>query len=98
MESNFLPVLWRPSNYEQVAAYLLMLPPLPKNRVYLEISKRHRDDVDFLSVLYAKYSYLCCGCSLAMFISFDLFDTADYRYFLALCKFMEEERRLSYVS
>lgn len=97
MQNNFLPVLWRPSDPLPVAVYMHDLPPVIKSAYFTEVHRRHYDDCDELAVVYGKFRFECVGPSLALFISFDVFDTGKSGYWFAVAKFLEDERRALYV-
>lgn len=98
MKVDLLPVLWRPSDPLPVALLLGEMPLNIKADYFTECYLRHCDDAEVFLVLYGKFSYLCVGPSLALFISFNIYDTGKPGYWLALCRFMEDERRALYVS
>lgn len=97
MENNLLPVLWRPSDPRPVSVLLQDLPPVIKSAYFTEVHLRHCDDCHELAVVYGIFSFFCVGPTLALFISFDVFDTGKSGYWFAVAKFLEDERRASYV-
>lgn len=97
MKTNYIPVLWRPSDALPVSVLLCEIPPTIKAVYFTECHLRHCDDAEEFLVLYGKFSYLCVGPSLALFISFNIYDTGRSGYWLAVAKFLEDERRALYV-
>lgn len=97
MKTNFLPVLWRPSDALPVAVHIYGLPPAIRLAYYAEVHRRHCDDCNELDVVYGKFRFECVGPSLALFISFDVFDTGKSGYWFAVARFLEDERRALYV-
>ena len=97
MENDFLPVLWRPSDALPVACYIHNLPPVLKSAYFTQVFFRHCDDCNMDAVVYGKFRFECVGPTLALFISFDIYDTEKPGYWLAVAKFLEDERRALYV-